>query len=184
MTNNNQITSPNNSYSQALYELSIEENSLNEIEKQSLAFSNLISQSEDLRNLIKDPTNTLEQQSIAINAICSKFNLNALFTKFLKFLINKRRLFYTQKILNDFLSICSIKRGEITAKLTAAKNLNEKEIENIKNSLKENFGSNLKLSFDHDPDLIGGLIIQVGSVMIDTSIKSKLKQLENKMIEA
>ena len=121
MTNNNQITSPNNGYSQALYELSIEENSLNEIEKQSLAFSNLISQSEDLRNLIKDPTNTLGQQNIAINAICSKFNLNTLFTKFLKFLIKKRRLFYTQKILNDFLSICSIKRWEITAKLTAAK---------------------------------------------------------------
>ena len=62
--------------------------------------------------------------------------------------------------------------------------LDNNEIENIKKSLKENFGSNLKLDFSHDPSLIGGLIIQVGSVMIDTSIRGKLQKIENNMIEA
>ena len=88
------------------------------------------------------------------------------------------------KILKDFLIISSNKKGEIIAKLKAAKQLNDEEINNIKKDLTENFGTNLKLNFEHDPSLIGGLIIQIGSVMIDTSIKSKLQQLETKMIEA
>ena len=183
MNNNNQTTSPNNSYSQALYELASEENNLNEVEEQSSAVIRLISKSEDFQQLIKDPTNKQSDQILAMNAICSKFNLNSLFSKFLKFLIQKRKLFYIEKILIDFISICSNKRGEINAKLRAAKNLDEVEIENIKNSLKENFGSNLKLDFIHDPDLIGGLVIQIGSIMIDTSIKSKLQQIESKTIE-
>ena len=89
-----------------------------------------------------------------------------------------------EKILKDFLIISSNKKGEIIAKLKAAKELNDEEINNIKKDLTENFGTNLKLNFEHDPSLIGGLIIQIGSVMIDTSIKSKLQQLETKMIEA
>ena len=76
------------------------------------------------------------------------------------------------------------KRGEVVAKLIAAKELNDSEIDKIKNELTQNFGSNVKLNYKHDPSLIGGLIIQVGSVMIDTSIKNKLHQIENKMIEA
>ena len=88
------------------------------------------------------------------------------------------------RILKDFLIISSNKKGEIIAKLKAAKQLNDEEINNIKKDLTENFGTNLKLNFEHDPSLIGGLIIQIGSVMIDTSIKSKLQQLETKMIEA
>ena len=96
------------------------------------------------------------------------------------FLVRKARLFYLEKILKDFLIISSNKRGEIIAKLKAAKQLNDEEINNIKKDLTENFGTNLKLNFEHDPSLIGGLIIQIGSVMIDTSIKNKLQQLENK----
>ena len=75
-------------------------------------------------------------------------------------------------------------RGEIQAELSAAKNLNESEINNIKDELSSNFGSNIKLNYKHDPSLIGGLIIKVGSTMIDTSIKNKLQQIEKKMIEA
>ena len=80
--------------------------------------------------------------------------------------------------------ICSNERGEIIAKLSAAKKLNDKEIEDIKKSLTENFGTNLKLIFKHNPDLVGGLVIQVGSIMIDSSIKNKLQQIENRMLEA
>ena len=75
-------------------------------------------------------------------------------------------------------------RGEIQAELSAAKELNEIEINNIKNELSNTFGSNIKLNQKYDPSLIGGLIIKVGSTMIDTSIKNKLQQIEKKMIEA
>ena len=75
-------------------------------------------------------------------------------------------------------------RGEISAELIAAKNLNENEINKIKDELVKTFGSNIKLSYKHDQSLIGGLIVKVGSLMIDTSIKNKLNQIENKLIEA
>ena len=104
--------------------------------------------------------------------------------KFLCFLAEKRRLFFLQNILKNFINICSQKRGEIFAQLIAAKELSESDVNKINNDLSEDFTSKVKLEYKYDPSLIGGLIIQVGSVMIDTSIKTKLKQLENKMIEA
>ena len=173
-----------NSYSQALYELSVENNCLDIIEEQVSAVLKLVFESKDFNLLIKDPTNKKKDQLEIINIICEKFNFNDLLKKFLNFLIIKRRMFYIEKILQDFLMICSKKRGEVLAKLTSSKELNEVEIEKIKNDLSKNFGSTIKLNYKYDPNLIGGLIVQVGSVMIDTSIKNKLQQIENKMIEA
>jgi len=119
-----------------------------------------------------------------INLIFEKFSLNDLLKKFLNFLVMKRRFFYVEKILKDFVMICSKNRGEISAKLTVAKNLNENEINKIKDELSQNFGSSVKLNYNYDQSLIGGLVVQVGSTMIDTSIKNKLQQIENRMIEA
>jgi len=172
------------SYSQALYELASEEKKLNDVEEHTISIIKLISQSEDFNSLIKDPTNKQKDQLNAINTIFEKFNLNDLLKKFLNFLVIKRRFFYVEKILKDFVIICSRNRGEISAKLTVAKELNKNEINKIKNDLSQNFGSDVKLNYNYDPNLIGGLIMQVESVMIDTSIKNKLKQIENKMIEA
>ena len=172
------------SYSQALYELALEEKNLNDIEINVNSILRLISQSEDFNLLIKDPTNKQEDQIKVINIIFEKFNLNNLLKKFLNFLVMKRRFFYIEKILKDFVMICSKKRGEISAKLTVAKKLNENEINKIKNDLSQNFGSDVKLNYNYDPELIGGLIMQIESIMIDTSIKNKLQQIENKMIEA
>jgi F-type H+-transporting ATPase subunit delta len=172
------------SYSQALYELAFEEKNLDDVEKDVMSLLKLISQSENFNSLIKDPTNNQDDQINVINIVFEKFNLNNLLKKFLNFLIVKRRFFYIEKILKDFVIICSKNRGEIFAKLTVAKELNEDQINKIKNDLSQNFGSEVKLKYNYDPDLIGGLIMQVESVMIDTSIKNKLQQIENKMIEA
>ena len=172
------------SYSQALYELAFEEKNLNDVEKNVISLLKLISQSEDFNSLIKDPTNKQENQLNVINIIFEKFNLNNLLKKFLNFLVIKRRFFYVEKILKDFIMICSKNRGEISAKLTVAKELSENQINKIKNDLSQDFGSDVKLNYNYDPGLIGGLIMQIESVMIDTSIKNKLQQIENKMIEA
>ena len=184
LTKNNLSVSANNSYSQALYELVEEEKTIEQVEKEVLSILKLISNNQEFINLIKDPRNTQKEQTDSINAICESFEINNTLSKFLIFLITKRRLFFLEKILKDFLIICSNNRGEIIAKLKAAKELSVSELENIKNNLKENFGSNLKLSFEYDPTILGGLIVQVGSIMIDTSIKSKLLQIKNNMIEA
>ena len=171
-------------YSLALYELAIEANNLSEIEVHSASIINLITLSEDFKSLIKDPTNNKEDQLNALKKISEHFKLNELLTKFLSFLIFKRRFFYVDKILKSFAEICSVKRGELKAELISAKDLTEKEINSIKEELTKTFNSKIKLNYKHNASLIGGLIVQVGSTMVDTSIKNKLQQIENRMIEA
>ena len=184
LSNNNSFSVTSvNSYSLALYELAKENNSLDLVEQQVNSIIKLIKQSEDFNILIKDPTNKQREKLNAMKTISEKFNFNEIFKKFLNFLIFKRRFNNIEKILKDFLDICSNKRGEIRAKLTAAKELNNNDIEKIKNELAKNFGSNIKINYRHDPSLIGGLIVQIGSIMVDTSIKNKLQNIENKMIE-
>ena len=171
-------------YSLALYELAIEANILSEIEVHTASIIDLIISSEDFKSLIKDPTNSKQDQLNALNKISEQYKLNKLLTKFLSFLISKRRFFYVDKILKSFVETCSVKRGELKAELTSAKNLTEIEVNSIKNELTKNFSSKIKLNYKHDTSLIGGLIVQVGSTMVDTSIKNKLQQIENRMIEA
>jgi F-type H+-transporting ATPase subunit delta len=171
-------------YSLALYELAVESNMLSEIEVHSASIIELIVSSEDFNSLIKDPTNNKEDQLKALNKISEQYKLNELLSKFLNFLISKRRFFYVDKILKNFVETCSIKRGELKAELTSAKDLTENEVNSIKEELTKNFSSKIKLNYKHDKSLIGGLIVQVGSTMVDTSIKNKLQQIENRMIEA
>ena len=184
MTDNKITFASTNSYSQALYELGNESSSLNAIEDQANSILKLISENEELKNFIKNPTNKIEEQSAAFNLISDKFNFNNLLKTFLNFIITKRRLFFIQKIIEDFIDTCSKNRGEIKADLTSSKELKETDISKIKAELASNFGANIKLNYKHEPSLIGGLIIKVGSIMVDTSIKSKLKKLETKMLEA
>ena len=173
-----------NRYSLALYELANETNSLSKIEENSQALLNLISSSKDFNNLIKDPTVNRNILNQVIDKISNNFRLEVLFKNFLCFLITKRRFFYVQKILKNFNEICSEKRGELKAEIKSAKNLSQDEINKITQELSNNFKSEIKLNYTHDQSLIGGLVVQIGSTMIDTSIKKKLQQLETRMIEA
>ena len=171
-------------YSLALFELATEENMLTQIEEQSSSVINLIAASEDFNSLIKDPTNNKKDQLNALDKISEKYKLNKLLTKFLSLLIFKRRFFYVDKILKSFVETCSIKRGELKAELTSAKDLTENEVNRIKEELTKNFSSKIKLNYKYDASLIGGLIVKVGSTMVDTSIKNKLQKIEKRMIEA
>ena len=171
-------------YSLALFELSEENNLLTQIEDQSLSMINLINQSDDFSKLIKDPTINQEDLLKVINKISESYKFETLFKNFLNFLIQKRRFFYVENILKSFIETCSRKRGEIKAELRSAKNLSNVEITEIKELLTKNFSSKINLNFKYDESLIGGLIVQVGSTMVDTSIKNKLQQIENKMLEA
>ena len=96
----------------------------------------------------------------------------------------KRRFFYVEQILKSYIETCSKKRGEIKAELISAKELSENDIENVKKDLSNSFNSKIRLSYKNDKSLVGGLILQVGSTMIDTSIKNKLQKIEKQMIEA
>ena len=171
-------------YSLALYELSSEANSLKNVEEHSSAILNLIVSSKDFNNLIKDPTENQKNLISVINRISENFQIDDLLKNFMTFLIKKRRFFYLEKILKSFIEICSEKRGEIKAEIKSAKELSNEEINKITEDLAQNFSSKMKLNYKHDKSLIGGLIVKIGSTMVDTSIKNKLQQIENRMIEA
>ena len=172
-----------NRYSLALYELAEESNLLSKIETNSLSILNLIGTSVDFNNLIKDPTVSRKELINAINKIFDYLEIENLLKNFTNFLVTKRRFFFIEQILKSFEGICSEKRGEINAEIKSAKQLSETEINKITEELSNNFKSKIKLNYKYDQSLIGGLIVQVGSTMIDTSIKNKLQQIENKMIE-
>ena len=171
-------------YSLALYELSNESNLLTKIEEQCLSILGLINSSEDFKNLIKDPITKQDDLLKIISSISENYKFETLLRNFLNFLIKKRRFFFLEKILLSFIEICSKKRGELKAELKSAKELSDDEINKITEELTKNFSSKIKLSYKYDKSLIGGLVLQVGSIMFDTSIKNKLNQIENRMIEA
>ena len=162
-----------NRYSLALFELASESNLLTQVEENSTSILNLISNNEDFKNFVKDPTLSRDDLLKTINKISESLKLEKLFKNFISFLIIKRRFFYVELILKNFKEICSEKRGELKA-----------EIKKITDELSNNFKSKIKLNYNYDKSLIGGLVVQVGSTMIDTSIKKKLQQIETKMIEA
>ena len=97
---------------------------------------------------------------------------------------SKNRLFFLNQIIGSFSDLASNSRGELKANLLSSKELSKVELEKIRSELSKDFQSPIKIDYKHDPNLIGGLVIQVGSVMVDTSIKSKLRQLQKSMIEA
>ena len=171
-------------YSLALYELSTESSVTAQIEDQSLSILNLLEQSQDFSNLIKDPTTSQDDLLKVVITISENYKFDQLLKNFLSFLIQKRRFFFVERILKSFIEICSEKRGELKAELKSAKELSNEEISQITEELTKNFSSKIKLNYKHDESLIGGLVVQVGSTMVDTSIKSKLQQIENRMIEA
>ena len=171
-------------YSLALYELSTESNVTSQIEEQSLSVLKLLEQSQDFSNLIKDPTTSQDDLLKVVNTISENYKFDQLLKNFVSFLIQKRRFFFVERILKSFIEICSEKRGELKAELRSAKQLSNEEIKQITEELTKNFSSKIKLNYKHDESLIGGLVVQVGSTMVDTSIKSKLQQIENRMIEA
>ena len=170
-------------YALALFELGQENSELNRMEIESKSLQDLFKKSSEFMRFVKDPTYKRNEQLEAIKMVSNRFKFTNTFSKFLSFLCFKRRLFFLEKILDNFLKLISRGRGEIEAQLTSSKKLSPNEIEIIQKELSENFASKVKLNCKYDSTLIGGLVIQVGSIMIDTSIKNKLRQLEKRMIE-
>ena len=134
--------------------------------------------------MILSPIVTKEDKKNVIFAIADKNNFSQVLKKFLGFIAIKNRLFFLNKIIESFLSLVSNNKGELKAKLISSKKLSDDEKNKITTELSKDFKSQLNIDYTYDPNLIAGLIIQVGSVMVDTSIKTKLAKLEKNMIEA
>jgi len=176
--------STSTSYAVALYELSKENAELDNVETGMKSLNKLLNTSSDFKEMILCPTVTKEDKRNVVFAIADKNNFSETLKNFLGVVAIKNRLFFLSKIIESFLNLVSNNKGELKAKLTTSKKLSAEEQKDIQSKLSKNFKSSLNIDFGHDPDLIAGLIMQIGSVMIDTSIKTKLKKLEKNMLEA
>ena len=170
-------------YARALFEVSKEGGELEKIEADIKNFQFLHDSSLELKNFIENPTNTIEVQNKILNLLSEKLSFSKNLKNFFFLLIKKRRIFFVKKIIISFLKLCSKKRGEIKASLISSKELTSTELESISKELSLSMGSTIKFDYKVDKDLIGGLKLQLGSFMIDTSIKNKLKKYEQKMLE-
>ena len=170
-------------YSRALFEVSKEAGELEKIESDIKNFQILLNSNKEIKNFIKDPTQNFGQQINMINLLAEKLGFSKNLKNFFLLLIDKRRIFFIEKITEGFLRLCSQKRGEIKASLISSKELSESELKIFSKDLSNSIGSNLKFDYKVNKELIGGLKLQLGSFMIDTSIKNKLKKYEQAMLE-
>ena len=175
--------STSRSYAVALYELSKENSELDKVEEGIKSLNKLLSDSADFKEMILSPIVAKEDKKNVIFAIADQNNFSKILKKFLGFIAIKNRLFFLGKIIESFISLVSTSKGELKAKLVSSKKLSIEEKKNIQLELSKDFKSPLNIDHEYDPDLVAGLIIQVGSVMVDTSIKTKLKKLEKSMVE-
>ena len=182
-TNKSFSTETSERYSRALFEVSKESNELDKVENEIKSFNSILNSNVEINNFIKDPTQSIEQQNRVINLLTDKLKFCQNLKNFFLLLIKKRRIFFIQKILETFLRMCSKNRGEIKASLISSRELSQPEIETISKDLSSAMGSTLTFDYKFDEELIGGLKLQLGSYMIDTSIKNKLKKLEQRMLE-
>ena len=176
--------STSKSYALALYELAKEKSELNKVEDGMNGLKELLNESSNFKEMILNPTVTKEEKNKVIIEMVNQYSFCQTLKKFLTFLTSKNRLFFLNQIIDSFLNFMSSSKGELKAKLLSSKELSKTELEKIRNELSKDFQSPIKIDYKHDPDLIGGLVIQIGCIMVDTSIKSKLRQLQKSMIEA
>ena len=170
-------------YSRALFEVAKEADDLEKIETDIKSFKSLIENSPELNTFFSNPTQSIYNQINVANLLSEKLNFSKNLKNFFLLLIEKRRIFFVEKISESFLKLCSKKRGEIKASLISSKELSKSELENISKELSLSMGSKIKFDYKVDQDLIGGLKLQLGSFMIDTSIRNKLKKYEQLMLE-
>ena len=165
-------------YGAALYDLASEKKCIDDILNDFELVQKALKESSELRQVIKSPLVNSDEKLNILLKLFSRSNLHNLTTTFLKVLDNNKRISNIASIISQFKKINSEKRGDITADITSANILSDDEKNNITNQLKKSLGEKLSLNFDVDEDIIGGLIVKVGSKMIDTSIANKINKLK------
>ena len=171
-------------YALALYELSKEKSELEKTENEIINLKKLLNTSVDFKNMISNPTIDKQERIKAILKIAEYFHFSQILKNFLSLIASKGRLFFLGKIIDSFLKLISYGKGELIAQLVSSKELSTEEINLIQKVLSENLSRKLIVNYSFDPNLIGGFKIQVESIMIDSSIKSKLKRLEKLMLDS
>lgn len=165
-------------YATSLFELAVEENSLDTVASDLAAFEAMIAESGDLRRLIESPAFSAEEQFKAIGALADKAGITGLVGNFLRVVARNRRLFAVPGIIRAYRELLAKHRGEVRAEVRTAHPLTEAQQKELQAALKGVTGKDVAVDVTVDPSLLGGLIVKVGSRQIDTSLRTKLSTLK------
>lgn len=165
-------------YAAALFDLADERRDLDQIAADLRQLRAMLQQSGDLLRLIRSPILSRGQQGAAMAAIAEHAGLSPLVRDFLAVVARNRRLFAVPAMIDAYLAKLAARRGEVTAQVTAAQPLSETQLEALNEQLRRSVGSRVTVDVQIDPGLIGGLVIKLGSRMVDGSIRSKLQRLQ------
>ena len=165
-------------YALALYDLAAEKKLVDPVLNDLTNVKSLLSEHKDLSLVVKSPLINSQDKLNILEALLQKTNANQLTSTFLKVIEKNKRFSKLSSIISEFININSIKRGDVLADIISADELNDEQKNNITNQLKNILGDKLSLSFDVNKNIMGGLIVKVGSKMIDTSLSNKINKLK------
>ena len=172
-------------YATALFDLALETKSIDAIKADLEKFDALAAESADLGRLVRSPVFDADAQLRALSAILDKAGIKGLAANFLRVLVTNRRLFAARDVIRGFRALVARHRGEVTAQVTVAEPLNDKNRDALKDALKSvTGGKDIDFDVKVDPAIIGGLIVKVGSRMVDSSLRTKLNAIKIAMKEA
>jgi F-type H+-transporting ATPase subunit delta len=171
-------------YAQALYDLAWDNKATDKVAGDLKAFAAAIAESDDLRRLVRSPVFTAEQQTKALDAILAKMGIGGLAANFIRLTATKRRLFAIEAMIADFQKLNDAAKGVTRAKVTVASPLAPQHLEALTSALAQiSGGKSVDIDVKVDPAIIGGLVVQLGSRMVDGSLRTKLNAIRTKMKE-
>ncbi len=165
-------------YATALFELAQEANAVDAIGADLATFQALMDESDDLKRLVRSPVFSAEDQISALEALCAQAGIKSLALNFIKLAAQNRRLFVLSDMIKAYRALVAQSKGEISAEVISADTLSPKHLDDLKAAIKASVGRDVQLSTRVDSSILGGLIVKVGSRMVDNSLKTKLQNLK------
>ena len=171
-------------YATALFELARDEKSVDAVKADLDKFAALLAESADLARLVRSPVFTADDQRKALGAVLAKAGISGITANLLNVLTANRRLFAVSDVIRAFNALVAKFKGEATADVTVAEPLSDKNLDALKAALKSVTGKDVALNVKVDPSIIGGLVVKLGSRMVDSSLRTKLNSIKHAMKEA
>lgn len=172
-------------YATALFELALEEKAVDAVKQDLDQFDALIAANPDLARLVRSPVFGADEQLKALSAILAKAGIKGIAANFLRVVTANRRLFTVRDMIRGYRTLVARHKGEVTAEVTVAEQLSDKNLEALKSALKSvTGGKDIDLEVKVEPAIIGGLVVKLGSRMIDSSLRTKLNAIKFAMKEA
>ena len=171
-------------YATALFDLARDANSIDAVQADLQRFDGLIAESADLARLVRSPVFSADEQLSALSAVLERAGIGGLAAQFIKLVTKNRRLFAVADMVRGFRNLVAQHRGEVTAEVTVAEDIRDDHVAALRNALKAVSGKDVDLKIKVDPAIIGGLVVKLGSRMVDSSLRTKLNSIKHAMKEA